>query len=68
MIAKKNPMIATPMPIACVLSNFSRRNIYASMTMIMISSGPARSTSFDAPTLLMESYQVSIPNARDTEA
>lgn len=66
--AKKNPMMATTTPIACVLSNFSLKNIYARITMTMTSNGPARRTSFDAPTLLMESYQVSIPIARNTDA
>jgi hypothetical protein len=33
-----------------------------------ISSGPAIRSSFEAPILLMESYQVNIPLERDTEA
>jgi hypothetical protein len=55
-------------PIVWNLFSRSLKNSLAKNTIMTISSGPAIRSSFEAPILVMESYQVNIPLERDTEA
>ena len=66
--AIKNPIKARPIPIIWILFNFSFKKIRAKTTITTISSGPAIRTSFEAPILLIESYHVNIPTAKEKQA
>lgn len=62
-----NPASAIPIPVNWILFNRSRRNNLAKNSIAIISIGPARRLSFEAPTLLTASYQVNIPSERNIE-
>ena len=66
--AIKNPIKARLIPITWILFNFSFKKIRAKTTITTISSGPAIRTSFEAPILLIESYHVNIPVAKEKQA
>ena len=63
-----NPVIATATPVNCTLFSLSCKNNLANSNIIIVSIGPAKRLSFEAPILLTASYQVNIPIERKMEA
>jgi hypothetical protein len=64
----KKPANAIITPISCTVLNLSLRKSQARNNTATVSRGPASRPSFEAPTLLTESYHVNIPPARKIEA
>ena len=65
-VARK-PDRAMTTPVSCFFRNLSFRNTHARTTTITASSGPAKSPSFVAPTLVTESYHKKTAAARKIE-
>ncbi|MGC2668463.1 MAG: hypothetical protein WA220_04695, partial [Candidatus Nitrosopolaris sp.] len=54
-------------PISCIFRNFSFRKNHARVKTTTVSSGPANRPSFDAPTLVTESYHKNTAAAKNIE-
>jgi len=65
--AATNPDKAIITPASCLFRNFSFRNNHARINTTTVSSGPAKRPSFDAPTLVTESYHKNTAAARNAE-
>lgn len=63
----RNPDRAMITPASCFFRNFSFRNNHARISTITASNGPANRPSFDAPTLVTESYHRKTAAARNIE-
>lgn len=66
--AATNPDTAIITPTSCPFRNLSFRNNHARINTATVSSGPAKSPSFDAPTLSTESYHKNTAADRNIEA
>ena len=64
----KNPNNAIITPTSCIFRSFSFRSNHASINTTIVSKGPAKSPSFEAPTLVTESYHKKTAAARNIEA
>jgi len=64
----KNPNNAIITPTSCIFRSFSFRSNHASTNTTIVSNGPAKSPSFEAPTLVTESYHKNTAAARNIEA
>lgn len=63
-----NPVIATATPVNCTLFSLSCKNNLAKNNIAIVSIGPDKRLSFEAPILLTASYHVKIPIERKMEA
>ena len=63
----KNPDRAMVIPISCIFRNFSFGKNHARVKTTTVSSGPAKRPSFDAPTLVTESYHKNTAAAKNIE-
>ena len=63
----KNPDKAMITPTSCLFRNFSFKNNHARINTTTVSNGPAKRPSFDAPTLVTESYHKNTAAARNIE-
>lgn len=54
-------------PISCIFRNFSFRKNHARVKTTTVSSGPAKRPSFDAPTLVTESYHKNTAAAKNIQ-
>ena len=65
--AATKPDKAMITPASCLFRNFSFRKNHARINTTTVSRGPAKSPSFDAPTLVTESYHKNTAAARNVE-
>ena len=63
----KNPNNAIITPTSCIFRSFSFSSNHASINTTIVSKGPAKRPSFEAPTLVTESYHKTTAAARNIE-
>jgi hypothetical protein len=63
----KNPNNAIITPTSCIFRSFSSSSNHASINTTIVSKGPAKRPSFEAPTLVTESYHKNTAAARNIE-